>query len=133
MIKDATNSNATSMTFLTGGNVGIGTTNPGFDLDIKKATDVFLNIENSIYNSGGGSASIYMSGGRADNNQNSSLEMQLNHTGNQSGWKMYWRGVDLSLIRISEPTRLLSISYAVFCLKKKKNKHTILHSNSTTI
>eukprot|EP00658_Telonema_sp_P-2_P037620 TRINITY_DN27050_c0_g1_i3.p1 TRINITY_DN27050_c0_g1~~TRINITY_DN27050_c0_g1_i3.p1 ORF type:complete len:135 (+),score=35.99 TRINITY_DN27050_c0_g1_i3:24-428(+) len=30
--------------------------------------------------------------------------------------------LDLSLIHISEPTRLLSISYAVFCLKKKK-KH----------
>src|SRR5674536_402050 len=30
----------------------------------------------------------------------------------------------LSLIRISEPTRLLSISYAVFCLKKKKNSKT---------
>ena len=34
----------------------------------------------------------------------------------------------LSLIHISEPTRLLSISYAVFCLKKKKphkyNHHT---------
>src|SRR5678816_2482846 len=28
-------------------------------------------------------------------------------------------GVFLSLIHISEPTRLLSISYAVFCLKKK--------------
>eukprot|EP00658_Telonema_sp_P-2_P066063 TRINITY_DN55178_c0_g1_i1.p1 TRINITY_DN55178_c0_g1~~TRINITY_DN55178_c0_g1_i1.p1 ORF type:complete len:240 (-),score=41.40 TRINITY_DN55178_c0_g1_i1:29-748(-) len=32
---------------------------------------------------------------------------------------------DLSLIHISEPTRLLSISYAVFCLKKKKNKHLL--------
>ena len=30
----------------------------------------------------------------------------------------------LSLIHISEPTRLLSISYAVFCLKKKKKKIT---------
>src|SRR5678816_2233787 len=30
-------------------------------------------------------------------------------------------GCSLSLIHISEPTRLLSISYAVFCLKKKKN------------
>ena len=30
--------------------------------------------------------------------------------------------LDLSLIHISEPTRLLSISYAVFCLKKKKQK-----------
>ena len=29
-------------------------------------------------------------------------------------------GILLSLIHISEPTRLLSISYAVFCLKKKK-------------
>ena len=33
----------------------------------------------------------------------------------------------LSLIHISEPTRLLSISYAVFCLKKKKKKN-----NNTT-
>eukprot|EP00658_Telonema_sp_P-2_P035416 TRINITY_DN2575_c0_g1_i6.p1 TRINITY_DN2575_c0_g1~~TRINITY_DN2575_c0_g1_i6.p1 ORF type:complete len:108 (-),score=21.20 TRINITY_DN2575_c0_g1_i6:26-349(-) len=32
-------------------------------------------------------------------------------------------GQHLSLIHISEPTRLLSISYAVFCLKKKKKKH----------
>src|SRR5660398_222255 len=29
---------------------------------------------------------------------------------------------DLSLIHISEPTRLRRISYAVFCLKKKKKK-----------
>eukprot|EP00658_Telonema_sp_P-2_P019000 TRINITY_DN17443_c0_g1_i2.p1 TRINITY_DN17443_c0_g1~~TRINITY_DN17443_c0_g1_i2.p1 ORF type:complete len:209 (+),score=61.31 TRINITY_DN17443_c0_g1_i2:155-781(+) len=32
-----------------------------------------------------------------------------------------FNGVGLSLIHISEPTRLLSISYAVFCLKKKKH------------
>eukprot|EP00658_Telonema_sp_P-2_P033454 TRINITY_DN24554_c0_g1_i2.p1 TRINITY_DN24554_c0_g1~~TRINITY_DN24554_c0_g1_i2.p1 ORF type:complete len:138 (-),score=19.23 TRINITY_DN24554_c0_g1_i2:66-479(-) len=32
----------------------------------------------------------------------------------------------LSLIHISEPTRLLSISYAVFCLKKKKKTQRIL-------
>eukprot|EP00658_Telonema_sp_P-2_P077072 TRINITY_DN6890_c0_g1_i10.p1 TRINITY_DN6890_c0_g1~~TRINITY_DN6890_c0_g1_i10.p1 ORF type:complete len:266 (+),score=66.03 TRINITY_DN6890_c0_g1_i10:163-960(+) len=31
----------------------------------------------------------------------------------------------LSLIHISEPTRLLSISYAVFCLKKKKTNSSI--------
>src|SRR5674536_38912 len=31
----------------------------------------------------------------------------------------------LSLIHISQPTRLLSTSYAVFCLKKKKNKNQI--------
>eukprot|EP00658_Telonema_sp_P-2_P072543 TRINITY_DN61674_c0_g1_i1.p1 TRINITY_DN61674_c0_g1~~TRINITY_DN61674_c0_g1_i1.p1 ORF type:complete len:152 (+),score=38.05 TRINITY_DN61674_c0_g1_i1:249-704(+) len=33
------------------------------------------------------------------------------------------RGGGLSLIHISEPTRLLSISYAVFCLKKKNNNN----------
>ena len=32
----------------------------------------------------------------------------------------------LSLIHISEPTRQAEISYAVFCLKKKKKKYTIL-------
>eukprot|EP00658_Telonema_sp_P-2_P024509 TRINITY_DN19852_c0_g1_i3.p1 TRINITY_DN19852_c0_g1~~TRINITY_DN19852_c0_g1_i3.p1 ORF type:complete len:154 (-),score=26.29 TRINITY_DN19852_c0_g1_i3:60-521(-) len=32
----------------------------------------------------------------------------------------FGQGCNLSLIHISEPTRLLSISYAVFCLKKKK-------------
>src|SRR5678815_5790958 len=31
--------------------------------------------------------------------------------------------LDLSLIHISEPTRLLSISYAVFCLKKKNKRN----------
>ena len=40
-------------------------------------------------------------------------------------------GVKLSLIHISEPTRLLSISYAVFCLKKKKNNITV--SQHTTL
>eukprot|EP00658_Telonema_sp_P-2_P005798 TRINITY_DN12190_c0_g2_i1.p1 TRINITY_DN12190_c0_g2~~TRINITY_DN12190_c0_g2_i1.p1 ORF type:complete len:192 (+),score=68.42 TRINITY_DN12190_c0_g2_i1:179-754(+) len=34
----------------------------------------------------------------------------------------FYNNADLSLIHISEPTRLLSISYAVFCLKKKKKK-----------
>src|SRR5660397_233454 len=31
-----------------------------------------------------------------------------------------WSSIYLSLIHISEPTRLRRISYAVFCLKKKK-------------
>ena len=33
--------------------------------------------------------------------------------------KLQIESLSLSLIHISEPTRLLSISYAVFCLKKK--------------
>ncbi|KQI10892.1 hypothetical protein K777_09700, partial [Campylobacter coli CVM 41970] len=37
-------------------------------------------------------------------------------------WDEFCKVMDLSLIHISEPTRLLSISYAVFCLKKKKKK-----------
>ena len=36
--------------------------------------------------------------------------------------------IALSLIHISEPTRLLSISYAVFCLKKKKKKKQKNHT-----
>src|SRR5665647_3747516 len=35
---------------------------------------------------------------------------------------IYGEDVILSLIHISEPTRRTPISYAVFCLKKKKNK-----------
>ena len=39
--------------------------------------------------------------------------------------------VILSLIHISEPTRLRRISYAVFCLKKKKTqKKIVLKKNS---
>ena len=47
--------------------------------------------------------------------------------------------VTLSLIHISEPTRLLSISYAVFCLKKKKKYQLctrptfLLYSSSNAI
>eukprot|EP00658_Telonema_sp_P-2_P031292 TRINITY_DN23456_c0_g1_i1.p1 TRINITY_DN23456_c0_g1~~TRINITY_DN23456_c0_g1_i1.p1 ORF type:complete len:109 (-),score=22.45 TRINITY_DN23456_c0_g1_i1:81-407(-) len=36
------------------------------------------------------------------------------------GLSLHLEVLRLSLIHISEPTRLLSISYAVFCLKKKK-------------
>eukprot|EP00658_Telonema_sp_P-2_P059593 TRINITY_DN4865_c0_g1_i3.p1 TRINITY_DN4865_c0_g1~~TRINITY_DN4865_c0_g1_i3.p1 ORF type:complete len:200 (-),score=31.31 TRINITY_DN4865_c0_g1_i3:65-664(-) len=38
---------------------------------------------------------------------------------------------ELSLIHISEPTRLLSISYAVFCLKKKKKNIRECNQTST--
>ena len=42
--------------------------------------------------------------------------------GGRSGREQLPRGFgDLSLIHISEPTRLRRISYAVFCLKKKNN------------
>src|SRR5450756_2783856 len=37
----------------------------------------------------------------------------------------------LSLIHISEPTRLGMISYAVFCLKKKKQRRWINHPHSS--
>ena len=40
--------------------------------------------------------------------------------------------IELSLIHISEPTRLLSISYAVFCLKKKNTKLLKLYYQSHT-
>ena len=38
---------------------------------------------------------------------------------------------DLSLIHISEPTRLGMISYAVFCLKKKKNTQINAHGKDS--
>ena len=44
---------------------------------------------------------------------------------------IYQAVVDLSLIHISEPTRLLSISYAVFCLKKKTTKKKTTTHTST--
>src|SRR5450756_645705 len=40
-------------------------------------------------------------------------------------------GPCLSLIHISEPTRLGMISYAVFCLKKKKTKNNTTHNIPT--
>src|SRR5665648_1180088 len=41
------------------------------------------------------------------------------------------KGNDLSLIHISEPTRLGMISYAVFCLKKKKKqKKKLIYANN---
>ena len=51
--------------------------------------------------------------------ENKSLEDIV--TGTYSKDAVAQNGIfNLSLIHISEPTRLLSISYAVFCLKKKK-------------
>ena len=41
-------------------------------------------------------------------------------------------GEALSLIHISEPTRLGMISYAVFCLKKKKKKTRLKEPHNRT-
>ena len=50
----------------------------------------------------------------------SRLYANLNRLIDDGNWAMRQAAEALSLIHISEPTRLLSISYAVFCLKKKK-------------
>ena len=47
-------------------------------------------------------------------------------------WSSEYTDYDLSLIHISEPTRRTPISYAVFCLKKKKKIDTYL-TNVTCI
>src|SRR5660397_271846 len=55
------------------------------------------------------------------------------HTRDRSASPLWVGGVStqmLSLIHISEPTRLRRISYAVFCLKKKKQ--TIETKNNKT-
>src|SRR5665647_1458076 len=44
----------------------------------------------------------------------------LNFPPEINGDRIAWSTQDLSLIHISEPTRRTPISYAVFCLKKKK-------------
>src|SRR5678816_2203673 len=49
-------------------------------------------------------------------------ESPCNHQVLVTFGEVFFAEPELSLIHISEPTRLLSISYAVFCLKKKKNK-----------
>ena len=51
-------------------------------------------------------------------------EIGMSHLGIQILYDMFNRMDDvwLSLIHISEPTRQAEISYAVFCLKKKKKK-----------
>ena len=41
--------------------------------------------------------------------------------------------LNLSLIHISEPTRRTPISYAVFCLKKKKKNNTDTSTNLSLI
>ena len=47
--------------------------------------------------------------------------------GGYGGMGMMPGNMNLSLIHISEPTRRTPISYAVFCLKKKKNKTSRRH------
>src|SRR5665648_1241822 len=49
-----------------------------------------------------------------------SMLVALHRNGRSHGARSFWLG--LSLIHISEPTRLGMRSYAVFCLKKKKKK-----------
>ena len=52
--------------------------------------------------------------------------------GRVSGWAgKAVHVLGLSLIHISEPTRLGMISYAVFCLKKKKKKNTQTYNTCT--
>src|SRR5674536_295646 len=67
---------------------------------------------------------------------NSTTYQQIDDTSarvNENNWytqiicNPYYAAYFLSLIHISEPTRLLSISYAVFCLKKKKKTN---HTNN---
>src|SRR5674536_171685 len=54
--------------------------------------------------------------------------MDRNHNPEFTVMEIYisYKDYNLSLIHISEPTRLLSISYAVFCLKKKKKQYKII-------
>ena len=50
-------------------------------------------------------------------------DVGCNHSSIFNAISRGWFTSELSLIHISEPTRLLSISYAVFRLKKKNTQH----------
>eukprot|EP00658_Telonema_sp_P-2_P079341 TRINITY_DN7634_c0_g1_i12.p1 TRINITY_DN7634_c0_g1~~TRINITY_DN7634_c0_g1_i12.p1 ORF type:complete len:121 (+),score=22.48 TRINITY_DN7634_c0_g1_i12:200-562(+) len=56
--------------------------------------------------------------------------VDVDHTDLSSGSGLARAVRNLSLIHISEPTRLLSISYAVFCLKKKKKTNNKYHKST---
>ena len=58
-----------------------------------------------------------------DNGSNPEMKLAHNYVSNWEEMKANASGllIWLSLIHISEPTRRTPISYAVFCLKKKKN------------
>src|SRR5678815_2539860 len=59
-------------------------------------------------------------GFRADDSIRSFAQQMLHLAQATAGMASFGTSTqNLSLIHISEPTRLLSISYAVFCLKKK--------------
>ena len=64
---------------------------------------------------------------RAKNKLQKQKEEML-ESANREAYKVYAdlisSNIHLSLIHISEPTRQAEISYAVFCLKKKKKKNT---------
>src|SRR5674536_380895 len=54
-------------------------------------------------------------------------KIEFHYTPKHASWLNAAEIEILSLIHISEPTRLLSISYAVFCLKKKKKQNKNTH------
>src|SRR5665213_3328709 len=61
----------------------------------------------------------------SEDTQSSIVELYLSPPANQNLFPIFFpckHPVYLSLIHISEPTRQAEISYAVFCLKKKKKK-----------
>ena len=63
---------------------------------------------------------VFMSGaqvgGKIGSTRGGSFPLALLEKGND--YSLMGKRIELSLIHISEPTRLLSISYAVFCLTR---------------
>eukprot|EP00831_Metopus_contortus_P016244 TRINITY_DN16789_c0_g1_i3.p1 TRINITY_DN16789_c0_g1~~TRINITY_DN16789_c0_g1_i3.p1 ORF type:complete len:183 (-),score=45.79 TRINITY_DN16789_c0_g1_i3:2-550(-) len=94
-----------------------------------QSTWVAMKIENGTF----GSVAIY-----EKNNDGFAIKHQFTDNfrpldigdSNNSGYEVVGLNLEtlyiLSLIHISEPTRPLYISYAVFCLKKKKKKQKII-------
>eukprot|EP00658_Telonema_sp_P-2_P026299 TRINITY_DN20609_c0_g1_i1.p1 TRINITY_DN20609_c0_g1~~TRINITY_DN20609_c0_g1_i1.p1 ORF type:complete len:203 (-),score=46.68 TRINITY_DN20609_c0_g1_i1:62-670(-) len=72
---------------------------------------------------GGGSSITTSSRGRAPRSGGGVHSSTVDDRNTDSAMGGTLTVYSLSLIHISEPTRLLSISYAVFCLKKKKKNN----------
>src|SRR5678815_1728250 len=97
-----------------------------------EACPLYQNATQTVFGEGPRNAKIVLLGEQPGDAEDREGRPFIGHAGRLLDRALTQAGLDrekcyvtnavkhLSLIHISEPTRLLSISYAVFCLKKKK-------------
>ena len=95
------------------------------DIEVKSiVVDDDIAVENSLYTQGrrGVAGTLFMHKVLGAAAQNGASLDEIDELAHAILPNIKTIAVALSLIHISEPTRLLSTSYAVFCLKKKKKE-----------